>query len=169
MPRVAVRPAGAGDLEAIDRLLVRARRPFYDPAVACDAALGLDERAWAEYRRIVDERPGRAILVVADDGACTVGFAHAEAGAPGTTGELIALYVDPDRWRSGVGEMLMQSTLDWFRRRGCDRAALWVRDSNDRARAFYAAGGWEPDGTERVRSVAGGVAIREIGLRLSFG
>jgi GNAT superfamily N-acetyltransferase len=169
MRSVAVRPASAQDLQAIDGLLLRARRSSYDPAVVEDSALGLDERARAEYAHIVDERPEGAILVVVGEQGRAVGFAHAEAGAPGSVGRLISIYVDPDRWRRGVGRALMQHTVDWFRARGCDDAALWVRASNIRAQAFYAAGGWQPDGTERIRSVAGGVEVREVAYGRSLG
>ena len=169
MPSVLVRPASAGDLEAIDRLIVRARRPSYDREAVKDAALGLDERARIEYRRIVDGRLDWAILAVADEGERAVGFAHAEAGGDGSIGELDSIYVDPDRWHRGVGQLLMRYVVDWFRDRGCLAAALWVRESNSRAQGFYAASGWAPDGTERVSSVDGGIAVREVGYRLPLG
>jgi RimJ/RimL family protein N-acetyltransferase len=38
---------------------------------------------------------------------------------------------------------------------GGDRAVLWVLEENERARRFYAGGGWVPDGETRVEAVNG--------------
>ena len=40
----------------------------------------------------------------------------------------------------------MEAALDSLGRAGFTEATLWVIDRNDRARRFYEAGGWAPDG-----------------------
>jgi GNAT superfamily N-acetyltransferase len=69
-------------------------------------------------------------------------------------GELLALYVDPDHWRKGIGAALLAAA--------CARiaatstlAVLWLLDGNERGARFYAANGWIPDGTHRNREVWG--------------
>jgi ribosomal protein S18 acetylase RimI-like enzyme len=68
-------------------------------------------------------------------------------------GEVYALYVDPERHRSGVGRMLMAEARDRLAEAGFGEAILWVLDGNDRARSFYEREGWSPDGATREENV----------------
>ena len=62
--------------------------------------------------------------------------------------EVYALYVDPGRWRTGVGTALW-GALDAGWGEEIAAVALWVLRDNVRARAFYAARGLAPDGAQR--------------------
>jgi GNAT superfamily N-acetyltransferase len=64
-------------------------------------------------------------------------------------GEVAALYVDPVRYRGGVGRRLMAAARESLRESGFTDAVLWVLDGNDRAARFYEREGWEPDGSRR--------------------
>jgi ribosomal protein S18 acetylase RimI-like enzyme len=64
-------------------------------------------------------------------------------------GEVYALYVDPERYRGGVGRMLMADARDRLADAGFTEAILWVLQGNDRARRFYEGEGWVPDGATR--------------------
>jgi GNAT superfamily N-acetyltransferase len=64
-------------------------------------------------------------------------------------GELRALYVDPDHWRSGVGRALLLEARRHLRAAGYDEALLWVLDGNATAERFYRADGWRADGATR--------------------
>lgn len=68
-------------------------------------------------------------------------------------GELAGLYVDPDRWDSGVGRVLIAAARERLTQQGFSAAMLWVLDSNARAQRFYAKDGWTPDGLRRVEQV----------------
>ncbi len=57
------------------------------------------------------------------------------------------LYVDPDSWRIGIGRALHERTVRAAREGGFTQIVLWVLTRNQRARAFYAALGFEPDRT----------------------
>jgi GNAT superfamily N-acetyltransferase len=63
---------------------------------------------------------------------------------------VVALYVDPDRHRGGVGRLLMAEARHRLREAGFTEALLWVLDGNDRAACFYEREGWTPDGATRV-------------------
>jgi ribosomal protein S18 acetylase RimI-like enzyme len=64
-------------------------------------------------------------------------------------GEVYALYVDPDRYRGGVGRLLMAEARERLADSGFSEAILWVLQGNDRARGFYEGEGWKPDGATR--------------------
>jgi ribosomal protein S18 acetylase RimI-like enzyme len=64
-------------------------------------------------------------------------------------GEVYALYVDPDRYRGGVGRLLMAEARERLSEAGFSEAILWVLQGNDRARGFYEGEGWKPDGATR--------------------
>jgi GNAT superfamily N-acetyltransferase len=64
-------------------------------------------------------------------------------------GEVYALYVDPERYRGGVGRVLMAEARRRLADAGFNEAILWVLQGNDRARRFYEGEGWEADGTTR--------------------
>jgi GNAT superfamily N-acetyltransferase len=77
------------------------------------------------------------------------------------TGELLALYVDPDRWGLGIGRTLIQEARARLDRQGAEEASLWVVADNARAERFYRIDGWSPDGARRVDEVWG-VAVAEL-------
>jgi GNAT superfamily N-acetyltransferase len=77
------------------------------------------------------------------------------------TGELLALYVDPDYWGRGVGRALMQAARARLAQRGFEEACLWVLAGNERAERFYRLDGWVPDGSRRLDEVWG-VTVNEI-------
>ena len=68
------------------------------------------------------------------------------------TGELGAFYVDPPSWGTGLGRALIIEAEGRLAERHAV-AGLWVLAGNVRARRFYEAGGWRPDGTERADRV----------------
>ena len=112
-----------------------------------------------------EDRAGRYTFGVADPLTIVAvtdrirGFATIFPGA----GELGAFYVDPPSWGTGLGRALIIEA----ERRLAQRHAvvgLWVLAGNVRARRFYEAGGWRPDGTARADRVFG-VAVIEARYR----
>jgi ribosomal protein S18 acetylase RimI-like enzyme len=79
-------------------------------------------------------------------------------------GEILALYVAPARWRSGVGTILIDKGESVLRERGFVDASLWVLEANERGRRFYEALGWRPDERTNTLSI-GGVDVVEIRYR----
>lgn len=55
----------------------------------------------------------------------------------GYSGEISALYVDPDHIRTGFGSVIFAALLAALRDAGHERAALWVVADNVQGRNFY--------------------------------
>ncbi len=77
-----------------------------------------------------------------------------------TAGELWAMYVSPSQWGTGVGNALMEATIDELQRIESSMAYLWVLEGNSRAIGFYERHGWRADGATTVFE-AGGAQIPE--------
>lgn len=146
------------EAEAVARCQLECWREAYtglvDPVRLADLLSRLDERV-ARWREILAE-PSRHR--VADDGTL-VGFTS--VGTPRdadatTQRELYALYVRRSHWDTGLGHRLLTAGL------ADDPATLWVFRDNERARRFYAAHGFVPDGTEQEEPHFGGVEIRMV-------
>lgn len=98
---------------------------------------------------------GRSRLHVAllDDNV--IGYAgvgpERDSQAPPNTGELYALFVHPDHWRTGAGRALTDAACTDLRNSGCDTVQLWVLEANNRARKFYTRYGFA-ETTDRTYS-----------------
>ncbi|QUD83380.1 GNAT family N-acetyltransferase [Gordonia polyisoprenivorans] len=98
-----------------------------------------------------------------DDRGPHTWFAESSGRVTGfvTIGELdghatvMALYVDPDHWRSGIGSALMDRAEAEIARQGYPVARLHVLKGNERAMDFYAERGWAPTGHVRSGEVWG--------------
>ena len=81
-------------------------------------------------------------------GFCTLHPAPDRSGpAPG---EIASFYVLPAEWRRGTGRKLGERAVAEARARGFAEIVLWVLETNTRARSFYEALGFRPDGESRV-------------------
>jgi ribosomal protein S18 acetylase RimI-like enzyme len=115
-----------------------------------------------------DPDPSQPATVVAVDGRAILGFATTRPSPDDPrSGELTALYVDPDHWDRGVGRALLEDARTRLTDHGFGQARLWVFAGNDRAERFYQRDGWTPDGRRREDEVWG-VAVAEIGYRRSL-
>lgn len=159
-PGVRVRVALPADADALARLHVRSWQAAYSGLVDDAHLAGLDvgDRARMWRDRLAGGQPG-AVTYAATSGADVVGFASIgpvrdEDLACQHEGwaEVYALYVDPDRWRAGVGTALWRA-VDAGGGEEVAGVALWVLRDNLRAREFYAVLGLAPDGAQRPISI----------------
>jgi GNAT superfamily N-acetyltransferase len=164
-----VRPATLDDLEAIVAVHVAGFRAGNVPHLPPEQRDRMNsERAAAVWdATIAEPPPGTAVLVSEDADGQVVGLACAGRARDGDvaegTGELYALYVDPDSWGQGHGRALDAAARAHLRDALFTGAVLWVLEDNARAREFYERCGWVADGTRR--SHAGAVAVRyRVGL-----
>ena len=128
----------------------------------------MDRRADA-WRRAVERAQTRPEhILVADNAGTVVGFVSAgptrDADGDAGIGEVYAIYVEPAVVGAGVGRRLFQEATDALRQDGCIEATLWVLEDNARARRFYAAAGWQPDGATKVEERPG-FHLREVRYR----
>jgi GNAT superfamily N-acetyltransferase len=121
------------------------------------------------WQRLLQE-PGPHVvdLVAEDDGGQIVGLFHAaptrdEDGSPATA-EILMIYAAPDAWGTGAGRGLMTTGLDRLAADGFTDVTLWVLDSNERARRFYAKAGFAPDGAAKEEDMRG-ARITEVRYR----
>jgi len=149
-----IREACPDDAEAIERVRVRgwqvAYRHIYPPA-SLDA-LPVDWSRWRE--RLLSPPAGWSLFVAEVEGPvrgfAVCGPSRDEEG----TGELYALYVDPDAWSLGLGRALLARTESRLTEKFAS-ASLWVMDENPRARSFYEQAGWTLDGATKPFEFAG--------------
>ena len=81
-------------------------------------------------------------------GFCTLHPVGDESG--GGVGEIASFHVLPAEWRRGTGRRLGERAVAEARARRFAEIVLWVLETNARARSFYEALGFRPDGESRV-------------------
>ncbi len=145
----SVRRAVPDDADAIARIHVETWRAAYAGLLPDHVLASLDVEARRQTWRgwlARDARPGAATLVAESD-ATVVGFASTgPARDEEATGELYAIYVEPDHWGTGAGRLLLEHAEAALREDGYGAALLWVLEGNERAERFYRAAGWVEDG-----------------------
>ena len=114
------------------------------------------ERAWRDWAA-GRWRGGTAVVFAGRDDGTAVGIATgAEYEAEAGVAHVYAMWVAPDARGAGVGRALVDAVAGWARDRGCDRLVLSVTESNQTARRFYEACGFEDTGErEALREGSG--------------
>ncbi len=119
------------------------------------------------WREILAQPAPQACFVAEEDGRI-VGFSDIGASrdddADLGTGELRTLYLEPEQLGRGTGRALMERAVQALRSAAFGSATLWVLEANARARGFYAAAGWSPDGATH-RFEVGGANVPELRYR----
>jgi GNAT superfamily N-acetyltransferase len=132
-------------------------------------SLSVDERAstWADL--IAGDEA--ALTIVAENteggemsGFCTLFAPSRDDDAPANVCELAAIYVEPERWRWGIGRALMRAVLDKATGDGFEAVTLWVYGDYAPARRFYESFGFKPDGASRQKPER----LDEVRLRLTL-
>lgn len=166
---VHLRRARDEDARAIAQVHVRTWQHAYRDLLPAQflAALNVEarERFWRSEIQVVpaDRRPWLADREGQVAGFVSVGPSNDADAAPGT-GEIYAIYVDPDCWARGVGRNLLLHGERDLAGHGYDEATLWCLAGNERARVFYESAGWDADGGQR-RETFGGVEMHEVRYR----
>lgn len=169
-----IRTATREDAAAIAAVHVRswqvAYRGLLPDALLQNLSVERRTRWWGEGWWTRD--PEHRQLLVAEAGGAILGFAALGPSrgedATAASGEVYAIYVDPDAWGRGIGRRLMERASDNLSSAGFADATLWVLESNQRARRFYEVGGWQTDGGRRTeRLQEGGVDALEVRYRRS--
>jgi RimJ/RimL family protein N-acetyltransferase len=160
-----VRLATTADAEAIAVVHVDSWRAAYRGIVPDSVLDRLSvERRAAVWRETI-KRPGDERVWVVERDRRVIGFAATSPArdddVAAGTGEVAAIYLDPAAWSTGLGRQLFGAAVDDLGRRKFGPLVLWVLTANRRARRFYEAAGWRPDGTTRMLDFDG-TPIEEI-------
>jgi ribosomal protein S18 acetylase RimI-like enzyme len=151
---LTVRAATGDDAADIVRINVYGWRRAYRGIVPADvlAAMTIEDRV-DRYRQRMSQ-PSDYETLVAQDGDAVIGYVSLGPYRVGQRdgvrsrriGEVVAIYVDPARWGTGAGRLLMTSALARLAERGFESVRLWVLVDNGQARRFYERAGFTPDG-----------------------
>jgi GNAT superfamily N-acetyltransferase len=168
---VSTRLAQVSDARAIAVVHVRSWQAAYRGLLPQDYLDRLDpDQRIARWEEQLRQAQGpRQAVVVAEDAGELVGFAHACPARdadldPAITGEVASIYLLREARGQGLGRQLMTAALAVLTAAGFREAVLWVLDINARARSFYQAGGWRPDGSVKQDELAG-FPLREVRYR----
>ncbi|MFL6233636.1 MAG: GNAT family N-acetyltransferase [Thermoanaerobaculia bacterium] len=108
---------------------------------------------------------GEASVLVAEVKDRVVGFSAfapcRDEGAQSSDYEVLAIYVDPSQWSTGVGRGLWLKSREVMVAQGAGRVSLWVLVGNERAIRFYTAAGFQPDPGSVKAIEVGGVQAHE--------
>jgi ribosomal protein S18 acetylase RimI-like enzyme len=166
---VSIRRAALADAPALSEIHVRSWQAGYrgllpdsllDNLSAAERLPRWRQRLSAEAERVlVAELDGQVA------GWLVIGPQRDADLDPQRAGEIYAIYVDPGAWRRGCGRALLTQALAELRAQGRAEATLWVLRSNERARRFYEAQGFQADGASKVEHNRDGVAFDEVRYR----
>ena len=140
------------DAEVVAALHARAWQKGYAGILPDDLLAALDPGVMAQRRREVlasTDRPHTS-MVAEHEGSIAgfVTFGPYRVNQDMTNlepefGEILSIYVDPDRWGAGVGGAMMRTALHRLKQ---PEVRLWVLAQNKQAQGFYRKHGLSPDG-----------------------
>ena len=161
-----LRPAAAGDVDAIARLHADSWRRAYRGALRDDYLDGdiLPERLAVWRARLETPEAGEvaSTVLAVDDDDRLLGFAHTIADVEPEWGSLLDnLHVVHDRRREGIGATLLRASASWVAATARRPVLhLWVLEANVTARRFYDDLGGRDVGGDVWEPPGGGTAAR---------
>ena len=152
-----MREAKPADAPRLESLRVRAWREAYPGMVEQHVLDDLDPTDPAElavWRTLIDEADLR-VIVAENEGGDLIGFCalaapSRDADEPEGVAEIVALYVDPEHYRGGVGRAMVKRALLRLSEAGWKECTVWTLTENMRALALYESLGFRRDGQERT-------------------
>lgn len=145
-----LRPGTAADAHGLAEVFIAAWRDAYPGVVDDEILAALDHNTIAAW--LAEEVAASGITIVAEAAdrsiAGFIRFGEDPDGSP--DGYVDSLYVHPRAGGRGIGRRLLEHALGALRVAGYHAVTLWVFEANERARRFYAAAGFVPDGSRRV-------------------
>lgn len=169
-----IRPEEPGDAAAIAAVHVRSWRSGYAGIIPDERLALLNPDTWAQRRRdlgtAAPDHPFRTLL--AEDAAGVAGFTtfgpyrieQDRDRLDHAYGEVVALYVDPARWGTGVGRALFTAARAGLAEHGWAELRLWVLAENLRGRSFYERSGLVADGERSTYEIKRSAGRPPLGL-----
>lgn len=169
---IIVRPATLDDAPAIAEIHIRSWQWAYRGLLPADYLDGLAatlNRRIEARRRLLEQPPAELRWWVVEHAGRVAGFADTgpcnDSDVSPMTAEVFTIYLTQDAAGKGLGRALFSRAVEDFRQRGYTQAVLWVLDMNVRARRFYEAAGWTPDGKVKNEERSGHI-LHEVRYRL---
>lgn len=171
---LAIRPATTADAQAIAELHVRAWQWAYKDLLSADYLAGLSltlDRRVERFETTIAQMPAHTRTWLIEQAGSLAGFAltapSRDSDASPATAEVQAIYLAPEAIGKGIGRTLFAHAVEDLRQRGYQEAILWVLANNQRARTFYEAAGWTPDGAHRTEERPG-ILLDEVRYHLTL-
>lgn len=114
----------------------------------------LDRLTPERFSSALRAEPEKTLVLYEDGipaGACTMAYSRIRAGC----GEVVSLYLLPEKMGKGYGRMLVEAALECFREDGCSEVCLWVFEENENAMHFYERLGFSLTGCVQTETYAG--------------
>lgn len=148
---VTIRPLHVSEIEAALRMKNQGWRQAYRGKLSDEILDALDDGVEAQaeaWRQGFEGQESVPFVAVDDDGAIVgiAGGGAARGEEPPAAMELYMLYVLEEYYGTGLGHALAKAAI------GDAPACVWVLEGNERAIAFYAKLGFEPDGAREQLS-----------------
>lgn len=167
---LSIRLAQPGDAQGVARVMVASWHAAYTgivPKPFLDAHVTMDEYL-PRFERIVAS-PAKTCHIAVIHGHIIGVFAIGklrDEDATAEDGELFSLYLHPDYFSKGYGRQMIKAALAKLAQANFSTVSLWVLAQNIRARRFYEACGFVPDGLEKTIDL--GAPLVEMRYRLAF-
>ncbi|MGD0245911.1 MAG: GNAT family N-acetyltransferase [Streptosporangiaceae bacterium] len=176
-----VRPARAGDAEALARIQVASWRAGFAGIVpeALLARLTSEEAEEAfrgRWREAITSPPTsrhRVLAAVTGSpqrevaGFASVGPATDADRWPGTDAEVYELRISPERVGSGHGSRLVQAVADTLTEDGFHTMSIWALEADSALRRFLESAGWALDGAQGELDVGTSVPVVRLHTAIS--
>ena len=162
-----IRPATLDDAHTIAEIHVAGWRAAYRgvmPQVFL-ANLSTEQRE-ASWRAAI-ERGEPRILVAVELGSVVgwIAFGRCrDSDQSLDTGEISAVYANPEHWSRGVGRSLWLAARVAMLAAGFSRVTLWILAANERACRFYQVAGFTEDSCPHRSAEFGGIALDQVRL-----
>jgi GNAT superfamily N-acetyltransferase len=158
---LTIRVAEPSDAEAMASVFIDAWRGAYRGIVddtVIDALQHADIASW--MRNLVANTAARTLVAEESPGE-VLGFTRFGDDAEDVAnGHIFALYVTTGSSGKGVGRQLLERAIAEVDPSSTRAVTLWVFEKNERARRFYEAAGFAPDGGARVEDLYQAPEIR---------
>ncbi len=116
----------------------------------------LDRLTHDRWSAVLRANPSSSLGLFEDDvliGTAMLGFGNQEDREG--YGEIVSLYLLPEKVGQGHGRRLLEGALEHFRSWGCENVCLWVMCGNTHAVYFYLHMGFHPTGRIQTENYGG--------------
>ena len=167
-----VRYATLNDAAAVANLHLIASRALYEGLVPETHWQATPPAKRVGFWKEAIEYGEPQVLVASMDGEIVgfVGFDRSrDPKSKNTTGELWAIYVDPDHLATGVGLALWDAAREGLQEEDCTDVTVWVPLASAPALRFFDAAGFKREMNTARTVPLGGVRVEEIRFKRSLG